>query len=160
MELAARRRWNNISLLGPVNGQNPAASLLRVNSVFHLQGKAPQRHPPAGTVSASDTASILSEGADTITVDPGSLLVHLDGSPTTVQRAAPGSPTLVVDGSADIAYADAGVTEVISSVDSAIVLYGADTTRVSVTGRGSVVVSDGRPATAPSRRHPLAARAV
>lgn len=82
-------------------------------------------------------------------VDPSQLVLHVDGSPTTVQQATTGAQVLLADGSADVAYAGPGVTEVDGSLPRLVVLYGSDTTLVHMTGDASVIVSDGEIGSAP-----------
>ena len=77
------------------------------------------------------------------TLDPASLVTHLDGTATTVQRAASGQSTLTVDGTSDVADAGAGVTTVTSAVANARITFGSDTTSITTSGANTLVVSDG-----------------
>ncbi|MEJ0019688.1 MAG: Hint domain-containing protein [Acetobacteraceae bacterium] len=116
-------------------GGGVAAFLYRIDTV---------RNPSGFLLAPSGAAA---RAADT-GLTPASFLVHLDGSPTTVQLASAGATTLTVDGSADVAQAGLGVTTIESSLPGMSVIYGPDTTLVHVTGSNSVIASDGRPGAA------------
>ena len=90
---------------------------------------------PAGTRSA--TASALAP------FDPARLVTHLDGTPTTVQRAAAGATALAADGTSDVTYAGPGVILLANSAARAVLVYGGDVSTVSVTAGEATIVSDG-----------------
>jgi len=76
------------------------------------------------------------------TLDPTSLVTHLDGKATTVQKAALGQSSLVVDGLSDVAYAGKGVTSVTSNIDHAKIAFSSDTTNIISSGASTLIVSD------------------
>ncbi len=75
--------------------------------------------------------------------DPSVLVLHLDGSPTTRQTAAPGATTLVVDASADVAYAGVGVRSITGKSDDAIIVYGRDVETIATTGSVTIMADSG-----------------
>lgn len=102
--------------------------------------------------SSANTAALQTQAtqgstflADTAALDPASVVTHLNGTPTSVQRAQSGAMTLVADGTSDVTYAQAGVASLSSSADHAVLVYGPDTAHVAVTGGQATIASDGSP---------------
>ncbi|MFM8005734.1 MAG: hypothetical protein ACKO86_12505, partial [Dolichospermum sp.] len=68
------------------------------------------------------------------TLDPSTLATHLNGKATTIQQAASGQSSLVVDGLSEVAYAGTGITSVTSNIDRAKIVFSSDTTNVTSSG--------------------------
>ena len=77
------------------------------------------------------------------TLDPSTLATHLNGKATTIQQAASGQSSLVVDGLSEVAYAGTGITSVTSNIDRAKIVFSSDTTNVTSSGVSTLIVSDG-----------------
>ena len=77
------------------------------------------------------------------TLDPSTLVTHLNGKATTIQQAASGQSSLVVDGLSEVAYAGTGITSVTSNIDHAKIAFGSDTTNITTSGVSTLIVSDG-----------------
>ena len=75
--------------------------------------------------------------------DPASLVTYLDGTITTVQRAAVSATGLSADGTSDVTYAGPGVTSLTSDVQSAVLVYGVDVSTISITGGEATIIPEG-----------------
>ena len=108
-----------------------------------LSSESASSHASLTDPTAPQTGKTSIAVAGATAPDPASIVTHLDGTPTSVQRAALGSATLTADGTSDVTYAGPGVTDLQSSAAYAVLLYGADTARVTVTSGDATIASDG-----------------